>query len=283
MPELPELEAISKYLTKKLSGEIIARVETFFHTVIRFPDSNTIQTLLVGARLEKVSRKGKLIVFQFRSIDTYLRLCIDHGLTGRFAWEKVKAPAKTVLRLKFQSGSSLIYHDRRLHGAIWLFHGTNKENTLFPSKVRNYGPDILTISLDEFKARISRYRGEIKGVLTKQEFVTGIGNAYADEVLFNAQIHPFTKRTNLSSSEIERLYKSCTSILGHGVSEITNWLFTSDKIDNQRFWRKELFKIHLRGEQPCYNCGKSVSTIKANRRITNFCRTCQTSRNKNFI
>ena len=78
MPELPELEAISKYLTKKLSGEIIARVETFFHTVIRFPDSHTIQTLLVGARLEKVSRKGKLIVFQFRSIDTYLRLCIDH-------------------------------------------------------------------------------------------------------------------------------------------------------------------------------------------------------------
>ncbi|MHA1993683.1 MAG: DNA-formamidopyrimidine glycosylase family protein [Candidatus Hodarchaeales archaeon] len=283
MPELPELEGISNYLSKKLSGEIITEVETFIHTVIRIPGIEQFKSMLEGAKLENVKRKGKLLIFYIRSGEKTLALFLDHGLTGRLSWEKKKLPAKTVMKIHFKSGKILLYHDRRLHGAIWLYDTTTQNEYSTPSKVRNYGPDILEISLNEFQSRIKRYRGEIKGVLNKQEFVTGIGNAYADEILFDAAIHPFTKRTSLDTSEIEQLFTSCQSILQFSTAKITDWLFSTNQLDNQRFWRGELFRIHLRGEQSCLKCGKAISSIKANRRITNFCRTCQSPRNKNFI
>jgi len=283
MPELPELEAISNYLSKKLSGDIITEVKTFNHTVIRIPDIEQFKSQLDGIKLKNVGRKGKLLIFQFQSEQKSLTLFLDHGLTGRLSWEKKKLPTKTVMTIKFKSGKILIYHDRRLHGAIWLYDTTTQNENSVPFKIRNYGPDILKLSLDDFQSRIKRYRGEIKGVLRKQEFVTGIGNAYADEILFDVAIHPFTKRTSLNTSEIEQLFNSCQSVLRTSTGKITDWLFSTNKLDNQKHWRKELFKIHLRGEQPCYNCGNSISSIKANRRITNFCRNCQSSRNKNFI
>ena len=283
MPELPELEGIRKYLSGKIAGSTITDVETFSHTVIRFPDVKIFQSSLTGARLDDILRKGKLLVFHFKKKDYSLFLYIDHGLTGRLAWEKKKVPAKIVFRFHFDSGLPLIYHDRRLHGAIWLYNSASGDKNLSPQKISNYGPDILDTTFDEFQSRIKRYRGEIKGVLTKQEFVTGIGNAYSDEILFHAGIHPFTKRTSLSTAEIEKVYYSCISILGFSTTQITNWLSSTNKLDNQKAWRKELFKIHLKGDQSCHNCGKSNSSIKANRKITNFCRTCQTPRNKNFI
>ncbi len=139
------------------------------------------------------------------------------------------------------------------------------------------------ISEEKFIDRIKKFRGEIKGVLTNQEFVTGIGNAYSDEIQYEAKIHPFTKRTQLTTTEIKQLYLICRGVLTEGTKKITDWLFSNDKLNNQRFWRQELFKIHLRDGQPCLRCGKPISAIKANRRITNFCQTCAPSKNKNFI
>src|SRR4030042_3963005 len=70
------------------------------------------------------------------------------------------------------------------------------------------GPDALEVSPEEFRSRLRPFRGEIKGVLTRAQFVAGIGNAYADEILWHAQIHPYRKRTSLNSEEIDRLHDS---------------------------------------------------------------------------
>ncbi len=283
MPELPELEAISKYLTKKLSGEIITEVETYFHTVVRKPQLNEFKTLLLGSKFKKMFRKGKFLLVELEKEHLPLILYIGFGITSRFAWGDKKLHAKTVLKLVFQSESSLIFHDRRLQGSIWLF--SDKEIEKMPSAIMNrkFGPDVLSISLNEFKSRIKKFKGEIKEVLTKKELVSGIGNAYADEILFEAKIHPFTNITHLDSKEIEKLFLTCKNLFDHAEFKITNWLNTTDKLDNQRFWRKELFKVHLKGGESCQKCGKVISSIKANRKVTNFCRFCQKPRNKNFI
>lgn len=283
MPELPELEAISYYLNKKLSGNRINAVQTFKHTVIRNMRSDDVQSILKGAKLQKIVRIGKILQFQFNKTNKILLLYIDHGLTGRLAWLSKKVPSKTILTISFSSGRTLIYHDKRLHGSIWFYRSRLNEDFPMPPKLKNFGPDILSITETVFVDRISKFRGEIKGILTKQQFVTGIGNAYADEILFEAKIHPFTKRTQLSKTEIKRLFLVCQEILTVATKKISEWLFETDKVNNQRFWRKELFKVHLCGGQPCIRCGKAISAIKANRRITNFCRTCSPSKNKNFI
>jgi formamidopyrimidine-DNA glycosylase len=84
----------------------------------------------------------------------------------------------------------------------------------------NLGPEALEVSEEEFRARLKSYRGEIKGILTRGESVAGIGNAYSDEILWAAQLHPFRKRTQLTPDEISRLYQAMRSTL---LETITNF------------------------------------------------------------
>ncbi len=284
MPELPELEAIRKYLTSELYGKSITSVETYNHTVIRYPKSNEFINLLQMAVFEKIERIGRMLVFSLHKGDLTFNLFIDHGLTGRLGWETqyTKIPSKTVFVLKINE-VGLIYHDKRLHGAVWLYEYSDAKKSNQPSVIENYGPDILDISVDEFKKQIKRKHGEIKNILINQRIVAGLGNAYSDEVLFNARIHPFTKRNQLDELEIERLYNSSKSVLLNAISEIHNFLIETQKLDNEQTWRAKLFKVHLKEGYPCPICGHKISTIKAHHRITNFCRNCQPSKNRNFI
>ena len=135
---------------------------------------------------------------------------------------KKKNPSKTIITISVSSGRTLIYHDKRLHGSIWLYKSKINEKFPIPPKLENFGPDILLISELMFIDRIRKFRGEIKGVLTNQQFITGIGNAYADEILFEARIHPFTKRTQLTFTEIKQLYVICQEILTVGQKEFLN-------------------------------------------------------------
>lgn len=283
MPELPELQAICQYLHKKLSGKVITDVQTFKHTVIRNKMPDDIQLILKGAKVQNITRIGKILQFQFIKGSQILLLYIDHGLTGRLAWSKKKNPLKTIISIAFDSGETIIYHDKRLHGSIWFYRIKQGEITPQPNKMKSYGPDILSISEEMFIDRIRKFRGEIKGVITNQKFITGIGNAYSDEILYEARIHPFTKRSQLTTTEMKQLFLVTIQVLAEGTERISNWLFSTNKLNNQPFWRQELFKIHLRDGQPCFRCGKAISSIKANRRVTNFCRSCAPSKNKNFI
>ena len=184
--------------------------------------------------------------------------------------------------MAFNKSKTLIYHDSRLHGAIWLFVSKNNESYGYPEKIDGYGPDILQISKEDFIKRLKRFNGEIKGILTNQKFVSGIGNAYADEILFEAKIHPFDKRPQLDEAEKTRIYLACEKILTNSVNTIFDSLCETQILNNQKKWRQQIFKIHLRGKQPCHICGNPISTIKA-KRFTNFCRKCQIPRNRSFF
>lgn len=283
MPELPEIEAIRLYLTPLISNEVITEVKAFHHTVIRNLSNEEFEVSLQGATLDQIERIGKFLRFSLRKSDLLLHLYIDHGLTGRLAWlVSTKVPKKTVVLIKFRNDKTMIYHDSRFHGAIWLF--TNEENKRgsHPPVMDNFGPDIFQISESDFIKRLQRFNGEIKGIITNQKFVTGIGNAYADEILFEAMIHPFNKRFQLDQKDKTRLYLACKNILSTSVKEISRMLHKTQKLDNQRYWRQQIFKIHLKSKQPCSVCGNPISTVKT-RRFTNFCRKCQTPKNKNFF
>ncbi|NHJ02425.1 MAG: hypothetical protein EAX86_09845 [Candidatus Heimdallarchaeota archaeon] len=284
MPELPELEAIKRYLLDELENVRITEIQTRQHTVIRFPTAPEFKRILLNASFENVERIGRILKFKLMGESRKLCLYIDHGLTGRLGWESdyQRIPTKIVFKLRLDNGKCLIYHDSRLHGAIWLFEEFEGVICKNPPIVNHYGPDILSISEKAFLIRIKKFRAEIKNVLTNQSFVTGIGNAYSDEILFDAQIHPFTKRNQLNDQEIKRIYHSSLKILKTGSDFIFKSLKTINKLDNESSWRKNLFKVHLRENQPCHSCNKKLSTIKT-KRVTNFCRECQPSKNKNFF
>jgi formamidopyrimidine-DNA glycosylase len=283
MPELPELEAIRKYLNKLLFKNKIIDIETFYHTVIRYPSANEFKELLQEARFLQIDRFGRMLRFSFKKPQIFLHLYIDHGLTGRltFKHQEMKIPSKTVLSLKFDNNKSLIYYDSRLHGAIWLYSAQNGEEMDHPLVIDKYGPDIMQITEMEFVERLKKYRGEIKGILTNQKFVTGIGNAYSDDILHKAKIHPFSKRTDLNQEEIERLFQACQNVLSEAKSGIYEMISETGEF-NEKKWRNNLLRVHLKGGEACFVCGHSISTIKS-KKVTSFCRRCQPSKNKNFI
>jgi formamidopyrimidine-DNA glycosylase len=128
----------------------------------------------------------------------------------------------------------------------------------------------LNAPTEEFAARLRRHPGEIKGILTDQSFVAGIGNAYADEILFCARVYPFRKRPSLDADEVRRIYECMHTVL-EGAIRILRERVGADIHEEIR----DFMQVHGRGGQPCPRCGSPISEIKARQRLTNFCRTCQ--------
>jgi formamidopyrimidine-DNA glycosylase len=142
-----------------------------------------------------------------------------------------------------------------------------------PSQVPDFdkmGPEPLAIPPEEFRARLRQYHGEIKGILTRGELVAGIGNAYADEILWAARIHPYRRRTQLTAEEMDRLYSALRTTLSQAVDRVR--LEMADAIHLKP---RDFLSVHMKSGQPCPRCGSPISVVSSNQRITNFCRTCQ--------
>ena len=129
------------------------------------------------------------------------------------------------------------------------------------------------------KRGLKPYRGEIKGVLTRSEFVAGIGNAYADEILWWARLHPYRKRTSLTADEVDRLYDGMRACLLDAIekvrAEILATAASTGVGENIHLKPREFLAVHMKSGQPCPRCGTAISLISANQKITNFCRQCQ--------
>jgi formamidopyrimidine-DNA glycosylase len=134
------------------------------------------------------------------------------------------------------------------------------------------GPSALDpdVTLQVFKKRFRRHRGQIKNVLRNQKFLTGIGNAYADEILLYAGILPFRRKSTLSDSEIAKLYESMKQVLSRYRDLLSDW--TLDQLSREK---RNFLMIHGKGGKVCSLCGGRISEVTANRFKTNYCQTCQ--------
>jgi formamidopyrimidine-DNA glycosylase len=121
-----------------------------------------------------------------------------------------------------------------------------------------------------FAEALRAFRGEIKGVLTRGSLVAGIGNAYADEILFRAGIYPFRKAPSLSADEVKRLYQAVHQVLEEALNGARSRIGDDLELGHDR-----ALTVHARGGEPCPICGTPISEIRARGRITSFCRACQ--------
>ena len=268
MPEVPDLEAIRKYFNRTISGRTVERVETYVPVPIRLPRDEFVR-LLSGETLGDVHRHGKFLLFTLSSGRV---LIVNPMLTGRFGVVEPKARrhARTIFMLDLDNGMQLRYADQRLMGRVYLVEADQLESV---PQFAEMGPDVLSPSLTEeaFRERLRKYSGQIKSVLVNHKFVAGVGNAYSDEILWEARIHPYKKRTQLSDEEIGRLYHAMRDVLLWAEPIVAEKM--TESLDYSE-WRDHL-RVHRRGGQDCPRCGSTISEITAGQRITSFCRTCQ--------
>ena len=272
MPELPELEVVKEVLQRRVAGQTIEQVQSIgggSAILVRALTQQRLEEAVTGAQIEAIDRRGKFLIFTLNPAvqDSRLFLVLNPKLTGRLqlAQPKEKRLPKTHLIFSLSSGDQLRYVDQRTMGQLYLAADL--------SQVPDYaalGPEPLDVSLEEFRERLKPYRGEIKGVLTRGEFIAGIGNAYADEILWAARLHPYRKRSTLTPEEIDRLYAAMHSVLRAAVEKVRVEMGEAIHLKPRDF-----MAVHMKSGEPCPRCGTPISLVGANQRITNFCRTCQ--------
>jgi formamidopyrimidine-DNA glycosylase len=268
MPEIPDLEAIRGYLNRKVAGRRIERAEFLIPVVFRVPKEEFVATL-EGNTFGETGRQGKFLLHHLRSGHL---LVVNAMLTGRYQYlpSTQKRRAKTCMALTIEGadGWELRYADDRLMGKIYL---VPEDKLLTVPQFAEMGPDALEVSEEEFRQRIRKFTGQVKSALVNHRFIAGIGNAYADEILFAARIHPYRKRALLKDDDIGRLYESIHKVLDWATPIVAEQM--QDELNYEE--RRDFLRVHRKGGEPCPVCGTRISEITAGQRITNFCRNCQ--------
>lgn len=274
MPELPDLEIVREFLAPRIVDLPILSCEVRRPIVVRNLLGGDLCDHLVDQQFTAVDRRAKFLLLP---LDTGATLAIHAMLAGRFRYGQPLGRHRKrdvlVLRLddiRAPPGSGdreLRYHDARSMGKVYLTTDLN----LIPT-FSTLGPEANDpeLTLELFRQRLRRHRGEIKGVLTNQTFVAGIGNAYGDEICWRAELYPFRRRPSLDEGEIERLYEAMRSVLAEAIDTLR--VRVGAKIDVEV---RDFLAVHGKAGQPCLRCGNPISKVTRERRTTNFCRTCQ--------
>ena len=272
MPELPELEVVCEVLNLRVVGKIIMEVKVIppgGSIVVRDLTHGGFENALTGISITGIARRGKFLLFSFLADPPSPEqfIAINPKLSGRLqlAVSTDKRLAKTQVIFTFENRQQLRYVDKKQMGQVYL---TNSLESI--PDYSSLGPEPFDITFDQFHERLKHYHGEIKGILTRGEFVAGIGNAYADEILWAARLHPYRKRTQLTAEEVERLYNAMRSTLADAIEKVR-----AEMQENIHLEPRDFMAIHMKTGQPCPRCGTRISLVGANQRITNFCRACQ--------
>ena len=266
MPELPDLETIRSYLAPRLKGVTIVAAEVRRPIVVRNLLGGEAAEQLAGRIFGETTRRGKFLLLPLGDGAT---MVINPMLNGRIRYSEPlgRKRVRDSLILTLGDGNELRYHDASDMGKLYL--------TADPTQVPAFdaqGPDAddAALTLDLFRERLRRHNGEIKGVLTNQAFVAGIGNAYADEICWCAQLYPFRRRASLSAPDVERLYRCMRTVLLKAIEQLHERV--GDAIDVEV---RDFLAVHGKAGQACPRCGGTISEVRRERRATQFCRTCQ--------
>ena len=268
MPEAPDLEVVREVLTRRVTSRQVASARVLRPTVLRSLAAEDFASDIVGRTIEAVSRRGKFLLLSLSGGTT---LVINPMLTGslQLCTPSEKVYKRTCIVLGLGDDLELRYLDDRQMGLVYYVAAGELQRV---PRLGEQGPDVLDgeITFEEFKTRLRRYHGEIKGILTRGTLLSGIGNAYSDEVLFAAGISPFRRRKALSDEELERLYSGARQVVADVVVVLRERMG-----ENIHQKIRDFLQVHNKGGQPCPRCGNPISQLTANQRITSYCRHCQ--------
>ncbi len=236
MPELPEVEIFKRYLDA-----------TSLHQ--RIDDVDVRNTYI----LKEISA---------RELARELWLRLHFGMTGSLQYFKNDEQASRYARVLFVFANNhrLAFDDQRQFGQIGLLRDVDEF-----LKERELGPDAPDLGLGEFRKIVGKHRGAVKSVLMNQRLISGIGNIYADEILFRARIHPATEISRLGDKVLTKLFRATRYILEKAITA------KADVIQMPKSW---LLPHRGKGGK-CPRCGRKLRSARVGGRTAWFCGNCQ--------
>lgn len=214
MPEAPDLEVVREFLAERILGVKVASASVIKPSVLR-PLAGDLEEDIPGRKFTDVQRRGKFLLM---GLSGERLLVINPMLTGALQYcpPVERMSKRTCISMALDNAMELRYRDDRQMGGVYY---VTKAQLGDVPRLGEQGPDVLDdFTFEEFQQRLRQFHGEIKGVLTRGSVIAGIGNAYADEVLFAAKIYPFWKRMALSPAELRVLYEKSRELVEEAVA-----------------------------------------------------------------
>ena len=259
MPELPEVETFKRYLDNTSLHQRITNVEVRDAYVLKNVSARELGRRLKGRRFENSRRHGKHL---FVRAGDELLLRLHFGMTGSLHYLKrdEETPKTTRVLFCFANNRRLAFDDQRKFGEIGLIK--DLEEFL---QTCGLGPDALEIRLSQFKTVLGKHRGAVKAILLNQQLISGIGNLYADEIVFRAHMHPGTNAGGLNDKDLNRLFRAMRHVLEKAIAS---------KTDFNRLPKSWLL-MHRGKRGRCPRCGRALKSATIGGRTSWFCANCQ--------
>jgi formamidopyrimidine-DNA glycosylase len=287
MPELPEVETVVRQLEPEVEGHRIERLEVLDGRWSRPVPPEELGAAVSGATIEHLGRRGKYILMGLdggRTLVMHLRmtgnLILREGdevldpSEGRRLYESERSTEERHLRARFalDDGRELWFTDPRRFGEAFLLDEGGLEERFAKLGVEPFSPEFTAVALGEMAAGRT---APLKSFLLDQSRVAGVGNIYADEALFRAELHPLSPAGSIKPEHAEALRDAVVAALAAGIDA------GGSSIDDYRDARGEKgsmqdeFLVHTREGEDCPRCGASISRIVVGGRSTYFCPSCQ--------
>ncbi len=283
MPELPEVETIRRQLNEVLVGKKILKIE-----VLRKSSFGGDPEKLTGCEISVIGRKAKVIEIFFKGID---QMVIIHlKMTGQLVYlnggkriagghptadwvSRLPSPHTRVI-FTFTDKSKLFFNDMRVFGWVRMVNQKKYEN-----EIRNTAPDVTEkeFNVEYLASVLSKTGRAVKLVLMDQEKIGGVGNIYANDALFLAQIMPDKKSSSLSHEEIEKLLVAIKEVIEKGI-KYGGASAADDKFVNAAGMGgkyQDHFLVYQRGGEKCNVCGGKIEKMRIGGRGTFYCPRCQ--------
>lgn len=262
MPELPDVTIYLEALGRRMVGARLEAVKLKSPFLLRSIDPPLSAAL--GAKVQGLERVGKRIAI---GLDNDLWLVLHLMIAGRLQWNSKKAAQAS---FTFSTGTLILTEAGTQHRAsLHLARGREGLESFNPG-----GLEVMEATLAEFSAALRQENHTLKRTLTDQRILSGIGNAYSDEILWLAELSPIAQTQKLTAAEMERLYRSTEQCLLEWIVRLREE--TGDGFPAKVTAFRPEMKMHGKYGQPCPRCGEPVQRIRYAANETNYCCRCQT-------
>ena len=270
MPELPEVETVKNQLKKRLIGKSIKQVKINYNQVIEYPSVTNFSKNIINQEFIDIKRRGKWLIFELNDYYLLSHLRMEGKYNFRNKNDIINKHEHIIFTLN--DDIQLRYQDTRKFGKMHLIE---------KDKIDVVGP-LIKLGLEPWDERLDKYYLKkkymkksipIKTLLLDQNIIAGIGNIYADEILFLSNINPYTKSSQLSDNDLDNIIKNTKIILEKAIKLGGTTIHTFSSVDGLDGKFQNELLVH--GLNICPNCHNKITKEFIGGRGTYYCKNCQ--------
>lgn len=270
MPELPEVETVKNGLIKRVINKKITNCKILYSGIIAHPDKDLFIKHIINQKINDIKRRGKFLIFELD--DFYL---ISHlRMEGKYF---IKKPNEILNKhdhviFTLNDEEELRYNDTRKFGKMHLVK--KDELDITPISKLGLEPWDQNLTPKYLKEKLNKKKA-IKTLLLDQTIITGIGNIYADEILFLSKIHPETLGCNLKDKKLQEIIDNTKIILEKAIKSGGTTIHTYTSVDGIHGRFQQELLVHNKKDLPCPSCQTKIIKTVVNGRGTYYCSKCQ--------